>query len=126
MCNAEGKIKQNPKCADIQGDTRLNYDGKVVRNIKRKTKYQLYGQKDDVINYLKEMKIRLYTTYILIIQDRNISEKLLGRPKHSTNEVVAPKKKKENQLYNEHYTIIIVILSWPKLLIVKSLVNQLI
>ena len=68
----------NQKCAYIQHVTLLTYDGKIVFfkygtvtkklvNIKIRWNNQLYTWEDDVINYIKDMKIRNWGVYI---QDR--------------------------------------------------------
>jgi hypothetical protein len=52
---------------------------------------------DDIINDMKKLKINNWTS---CIQDHNKWKLLLRRPKHSKNEVVAPKEEEEFQ-YNE-------------------------
>ena len=49
---------------------------------------------DDIINYMRKLKIKIWTSYI---QDRNKQKLYVEKPKHSKNEVVAPKEDEEEE-----------------------------
>ena len=48
---------------------------------------------DDIINDMKKLKIKNWTSYI---QDRNKWKLYVKKPKHSKNEVVAPEEEKKS------------------------------